>query len=322
MTRSDHFDGRKFFNPRISGDKTLGDLFRWMTSGLRKKWPKHVENQYKPRLPTEIPAGEAALTFINHSTFLVQFPGMNLLTDPVFSERASPFSWVGPKRVRAPGLPFEDLPPIQVVLVSHNHYDHMDMPSLKKLAARFDPLFITPLNNGRFLSRHGIRKVLELDWWQSHNFDATTSIIATPAQHFSSRTPFDRNRALWSGFVIQRDQTRVYFAGDSGYERHFKEIRQKLGPLDVALLPIGAYEPRWFMQSVHLNPEEAVKAHLDLGSPQTIAMHFGTFQLTDEGIDEPLQALEKSLQAHEVNPGRFKILEFGETFISRKRDRE
>jgi L-ascorbate metabolism protein UlaG (beta-lactamase superfamily) len=318
MTRSDHFDGRKFFNPRISGDKTLGDLYRWMTSGQRKKWPKHVENRFKRRLPAEIPDDETAITFVNHSTFLIQFAGLNLLTDPVFSERASPVSWAGPKRVRAPGVPFADLPPIHIVLVSHNHYDHMDMPSLKKLAARFDPLFITPLNNGRILRRHGIRKVIELDWWQSHKFDGSTSITATPAQHFSSRSPFDRNRALWSGFLIQRDQLHVYFVGDSSYERHFKEIREKLGPPNVALLPIGAYEPRWFMQSVHLNPEEAVQAHLDLGSPQTIAMHFGTFQLTDEGIDEPLQALEQSLQAHQVNPDRFKALEFGETLIWRK----
>ncbi|EEF58710.1 MBL fold metallo-hydrolase [Pedosphaera parvula] len=312
---SDHFDGKKFFNPRVSGDKTLGDLFRWMTSGQRKKWPLHIENTFQPRLPASLAPDESALTFINHSTFLIQFSGLNILTDPIFSERASPVRWAGPKRVRAPGINFLALPQIHLVLVSHNHYDHMDVLTLRKLAKTFNPMFITPLGNGRILKRNGIHNFIELDWWQSHHFGSAARIISTPTQHFSSRTAFDRNRALWSGFAIQNHNMTVHFAGDSGYERHFKEIAERLGKIDVALLPIGAYEPRWFMQSVHMNPDEAVQAHLDLGARQSIGMHFGTFQLTDEGIDEPLVALRSALKSKAVDAEKFRTLDFGETIL-------
>lgn len=313
--KSDHFDGQKFFNPRISGDKTLGDLYRWMTSGQRKQWPDHVENTFQPRLPAALESDEVALTFINHSTFLIQFQGLNILTDPVFSDRASPVQWAGPKRVRAPGLPYSSLPKIHLVLVSHNHYDHMDVITLRKLEKEFDPLFITCLGNSRILKRNGIHNVIELDWWQSYQLDDTTRIIATPSQHFSSRTPFDRNRALWSGFVIQQKNLNIYFAGDSGYERHFKQIREKFGTIDLALLPIGAYQPRWFMKSVHMDPEEAVQAHCDLAARQSIGMHFGTFQLTDEAINEPLEALQMALKSRGLIAERFRTLEFGETFL-------
>ncbi|MDB6125818.1 MAG: hypothetical protein JWQ71_4811 [Pedosphaera sp.] len=318
MTKTDHFDGRKFFNPRVSGNKGLGELLRWMTSGQRKKWPVHVENKFQPHLPTTLDTNEAAITFINHSSFLIQFPGLNVLTDPVFSKRASPVSWAGPKRVRAPGIPFSSLPPIQLVLVSHNHYDHMDVRTLRKLVKQFNPLFITPVGNGHILHRNGIRNVIELDWWQSHSLDGDTTITATPAQHFSSRTPFDRNRALWSGFLLQRNKIKIYFAGDSGYEQHFKEVKEKVGIIDVAFLPIGAYEPRWFMKDIHLNPQEAVQAYLDLGTPQGIGMHFGTFHLTDEGIDEPQQALAEALRVNGIDTHHFRTLEFGETFILRR----
>lgn len=315
VNQSDHFDGNKFFNPRISGDKSLGDLLRWITSGQRTKWPSWVENKGQPNLSIPLQSDQAAVTFINQSSFLIQFRGCNLLTDPVFSQRASPVSWAGPKRVRAPGITLTDLPVIQVALVSHNHYDHMDMPTLKILAEKFDPIFITPLGNGRSLRRNGIKRVVELDWWQSHQVNEETRVTATPAQHFSSRSLFDRDRALWAGFVIEHGRTKIYFAGDSGYEKHFKEIPRRLGPIDLAMLPIGAYEPRWFMQPVHMNPEEAVQAHLDVASRQSLAMHFGTFHLTNEGIDEPVKALRESLQSKHVDPEKFKVLEFGETMI-------
>ena len=214
--------------------------------------------------------------------------------------------------MRPPAVRFDDLPPISLVLLSHNHYDHCDLPTLRRLAERFDPLVVTPLGNGPLVRSAGIRLIEEIDWWQ----DARTSavpITMTPAQHFSARGPFDRNRALWAGFVLAIDGARIYFAGDTAYGGFFTDIRARLGPIDLALLPIGAYEPRWFMQAVHMNPAEAVHAHLDLGSPPSIGMHFGTIQLTTEGIDEPLGALEHARREKEIAPSAFRTLDFGES---------
>ena len=231
----------------------------------------------------------------------------------MYSRRAGPLNVLGPGRVRQPAVPFEALPPISTVLLSHNHYDHCDTPTLRRLAQRFDPLVVAPLGNGALVRSCGIRHVEELDWWQQ----ATTSampVTLTPAQHFSARGPFDRNRALWGGFMLRAGGARMFFAGDTGYADLFRDIRQRLGPIDLALLPIGAYEPRWFMQVVHMNPAEAVQAHLDLESPLSLGMHFGTFQLTTEGIDEPLRALNDACRTRNVPRAQFRTLDFGESF--------
>ncbi len=236
----------------------------------------------------------------------------NILTDPMYSQRDGPFGVLGPRRVRQPGVRFADLPPIAMVLLSHNHYDHCDLRTLRMLAKRDNPLVVTPLGNLPLVRSAGIRRVEEHDWWQP----ATTSplpITLTPARHFSARTPFDRNRALWAGFTIEVGSARLFFAGDSAYAPLFRDIRRRLGPIDLALLPIGAYEPRWFMQAVHMNPAEAVQAHLDLEAAESIGMHFGTFQLTSEGIDEPLRALEEACRARSVAPSAFRALGFGES---------
>jgi len=201
---------------------------------------------------------------------------------------------------------------VSTVLLSHNHYDHCDLPTLRKLAARFDPLVITPLGNGRLVRSAGIRRVEELDWWHQTTTDAGTFTI-TPAQHFSARTPFDRNRALWGGFLFDRPDIRIYFAGDTAYATFFADIRERFGPIDLALLPIGAYEPRWFMQAVHMNPAEAVQAHVDLEATQSIGMHFGTIQLTTEGIDEPATALDAACRLKDIPRSRFRTLDFGES---------
>jgi L-ascorbate metabolism protein UlaG (beta-lactamase superfamily) len=230
----------------------------------------------------------------------------------MYARRAGPWNMVGPRRVRQPAVLFDDLPPISTVLLSHNHYDHCDLRTLARLAKRFDPCVVTPLGNAALVRSTGIRRVEELDWWQ----EATTTalpITVTPAQHFSARSPFDRNRALWGGFMLVAGGLRVYFAGDTGYASLFRDVRQRLGPIDVALLPIGAYEPRWFMQPIHMNPAEAVQAHLDLEAAESIGMHFGTFQLTIEGIDAPLRALEEARRARNVSPARFWTLQFGES---------
>jgi L-ascorbate metabolism protein UlaG (beta-lactamase superfamily) len=230
----------------------------------------------------------------------------------MYSRRAGPLNLVGPRRVRPPAVRFDDLPPIATVLLSHNHYDHCDLPTLRRLAERFDPLVVTPLGNRSLVRSARVRRVEELDWWQASTTSAF-SVTLTPAQHFSARSPLDRNRALWGGFVLTTGDRRIFFAGDSGYAPFFRDIGQRLGPIDLALLPIGAYEPRWFMQPIHMNPAEAVQAHVDLQASESVAMHFGTFQLTTEGIDEPLQALAHALRARNIPSSQFRALEFGES---------
>jgi L-ascorbate metabolism protein UlaG (beta-lactamase superfamily) len=276
----------------------------------RIPWPAHVDEA--PQRPPGLDGAAAVITFIGHSTFLIQASAGNILTDAMYSRRAGPLNVFGPRRVRQPAVPFDDLPPIATVLLSHNHYDHCDLRTLGMLAERFDPLVVTPLGNGALVRSAGIRRVEELDWWQA----AKTSVLPitlTPAQHFSARGPLDRNLALWGGFTLMADGARIFFAGDTAYAHFFRDVRQRLGPIHLALLPIGAYEPRWFMQIVHMNPAEAVQAHLDLEACESVAMHFGTFQLTSEGIDDPLRALEAACRAKDIPPSRFRTLRFGES---------
>lgn len=276
----------------------------------RAPWPAHVP--VEPRRPQTPGPNDVIVTFIGHATVLIQTHNGALITDPIYSSRASSVTFAGPRRVRAPGITFDDLPEIAGVLLSHNHYDHCDLRTLRALDRRFHPQGVTPLNNGRFLRSAGVRRVTELDWWEATAI-AALSITLTPAQHFSARTLFDRNRALWGGFLVQGAGRRIFFAGDSGYGPHFREIRVRLGPIDLAILPIGAYEPRWFMKDIHMNPAEAVQAHLDLEARQSIAMHFGTFQLTPEAIDDPVIALGSALGARRVPTGQFRTLEVGDS---------
>ena len=315
---SDHCDGQHFFNPRLDADpaasppeRGLAQVLRWRLQGARAVWPQQVAADTFAPPPTIVAADTAAISFINHASFLIRLPGAVVLTDPIFSERCSPVAWAGPRRVRPPGIALTDLPRPDVVLLSHNHYDHMDLPSLRALQRRHAPAFVTMLGNGRHLAALGIT-AHELDWWQAVTIGAL-QITATPARHFSARTPFDRNRCLWGGFMLRVTAGQVLFAGDSGTGPHWQAIRSRLGPSDVALLPIGAYEPRWFMAPVHMNPAEAVQAHLALGARQAVGMHFGTFQLTDEAIDAPLDALAAAQLAARLPPGAFVTLGFGET---------
>jgi L-ascorbate metabolism protein UlaG (beta-lactamase superfamily) len=261
--------------------------------------------------------GEIAITFINHVTYLLQFQGLNVLTDPVYSERASPVQWTGPRRVRAPGVAFEDLPRIDVVLVSHNHYDHLDLGTLARLEHHHAPLVLTGLGNRAFLEEHGLRRVREFDWWDGMRHEVAVYTY-TPAQHWSGRGVAGRSRTLWGGFVIEAGGCRLFFAGDTGYWRHFRDLRRRFGIMDVAMLPIGAYEPRWFMRDQHMDPDEAVRAHLDLGARLSIGTHYGCFQLTDEGIDDPLRELAAARRKHAVAEDRFRALETGETLVYRR----
>jgi L-ascorbate metabolism protein UlaG (beta-lactamase superfamily) len=311
---SDHFDGERFFNPGARGGRSFGDFIRWQRTRQRTQWPEWVVNQASPAPPTDLRVGEVGLTFINHITFLLQFRGLNILTDPVYSQRVSPFRSIGPKRVRDPGLAFDKLPPIQLVLVSHNHYDHLDVETLLRLQAVHSPRIVTSLGNRAFLAEFGIDAVDELDWWQSVEA-AGAHVTFTPAQHWSSRRPRNRNRTLWGGFVVNADGRQVYFAGDTGYGTHFRAVRERVGSVDLALLPIGAYEPRWFMRDQHMNPDDAVRAHLDLQAETSVGTHFGCFQLTDEGIDDPPRALAVARDHYAVAPEHFVVLETGETRV-------
>ena len=310
---SDHFDGARFTNPGETAGQPWRLLPRLLAEQLRwDRWPA------MPPIPTRRPAprgdAAAAITFIGHSTFLIQTAAGNVLTDPVYSSHAGPFGRLGPKRHRAPAVAFENLPRVSVIVLSHNHYDHCDLPTLRRLAERDDPLVVTALGNARVLRRLGFSRIEELDWWE-RSTSSDIPIAATPARHFSSRTALDRNRALWCGFMIGAAGLQIYFAGDSAYTALFREIPERLGRVDLGLIPIGAYEPRWFMNVVHMNPAEAVRAHSDVKAARSIGMHFGTFQLTAEAIDAPLDGLKAASNAAGLYAGEFTTLGFGETLM-------
>ncbi len=309
---SDHYDGRHFTNGNgVEAGQSFAKVPRMMLS-RRTAWPKHVDTP--TRAPESRGAASAAITFVGHSTFLIQTAAGNIITDPVYSRYAGPFGRLGPRRVREPAVRFEDLPPISTVLLSHAHYDHCDLPTLRRLVERFDPLVVTALGNGDLLERVGARKVEEIDWWEAEK-SSPFSVTATPARHFSARTGFDKNKRLWCGFTFNAGPRRIYFAGDTAYGGFFKEIPARIGPIDLALIPIGAYEPRWFMQVVHMNPAESAQAHLEVAARQSIGMHFGTFQLTTEGIDEPVERLREACEARGISSEAFRALGFGESFL-------
>lgn len=298
---SPHFDGKKFSNQDGFEAKGLLSVFKWILNRDNGPWTKRYEvaSSVKPveRSPSLI------ITFINHSTFLIQWNNLNILTDPIWSERCSPFSFAGPQRMQPPGISFSDLPPIDLVLISHNHYDHLDLPTVKDLHKKFKPRFIVPLGVEAFLKQHGITHTVELDWWQK-TFNGV-SVKALPAQHFSGRGMFDRDKTLWAGYLISHENQKVYFAGDSGYGPFFKEIGQKEGPIDVSILPIGAYLPEWFMSPIHISPAQAVQVHQDVRSRQSIAMHFGTFPLADEGQGKAEEALILALDSMQIDQQHF-----------------
>lgn len=306
-TKSDHFNGETFTNPDNIRAKGLPAVLKWMIKRDQGPWTKNYETTLGSK-PVES-SQDLRITFINHSTFLIQWNDLNILTDPIWSERCSPFSFVGPSRMRPPGIRFEDLPPIDIVLLSHNHYDHLDLPTIKNIETKHHSLFVTPLGVGAFLKKETVKNVLEMDWWD--DADSGIKIKAVPAQHFSGRGMFDRDKTLWSGYVLEFNDKRLYFAGDSGYGAFFKEIGEKAGPMDVALIPIGAYLPKWFMSPVHISPEEAVQVHQDVKSKQSIAMHFGTFPLADEGQGKAEEDLILALDSMKISQKEFIIPDEG-----------
>jgi L-ascorbate metabolism protein UlaG (beta-lactamase superfamily) len=314
---SDHCDGHRFFNPKRPGVRGFTDLLRWKLSSTPAVWPQSVE--VTPRPPAPLPAGEAlGAQWINHATFLLQTTAGTVLTDPVYSERVSPVGWAGPRRVHVPGIAFNDLPRIDVVVLSHDHYDHCDLATLERLNTAHAPLAVTLLGNGSLLRSAGFTpdRIVELDWWSQHTTANGLSIQATPARHWSNRATGPRNGRLWGGFFLKAGNRTAHFAGDTGYDDEmFAAIRQRCGAPDLAMIPIGAYEPRWFMAEQHCNPEEAVKIHLELGAKRSIGMHWGTFQLTDEAREAPLTALTAALTAAKLPPASFRAIDPGETIV-------
>ena len=311
MPATDHFDGNRFFNPHAPHGKTSSDIQRWRRERQKAAWPKRVVDPVLPP-PGLAAADRISVTFIGHSTFLVQAGGIRILFDPIWSERCSPIWFVGPRRVRSPGQRLDALPGVDLLLVSHNHYDHMDLRTLRQVRKRWSPVAATGLDNARHLAKAGIRSAVELDWWESAEL-AGARVTYVPAQHFSARGLYDRNVSLWGGFVVEAGGTVIYFAGDSGYSPYFAEIGRRFPRIDLALLPIGAYEPRWFMRQHHVDPEEAVRAHLDLGARRSIGMHFGTFQLTDEAIGAPVLGLREARARAGIPEDDFDVQAFGET---------
>lgn len=310
---SDHFDGRRYFNPWGAPPRSFRDVLRWKLTGHPEPWPRSVGDAPAPPLP-ELGGGGMSATFLGHATILLRLPGLTVLTDPIFSKRASPFSFVGPARVRPAAFDADALPRLDAVLVSHNHYDHMDLPTLKALARRGAETVLTPVGNGRWLKAAGFARVIELDWWESVEIGGGR-VTLTPAQHWSSRSPFDRNKALWGGFRLDAGERSAFFPGDTGYGPHFVMIRERCGPVDLAVLPIGAYEPRWFMAPAHMDPFDAVKAHGDLGASASAAMHWGSFRLTDEGIEAPVRRLEEARREAGVEDESFRVLAHGESWV-------
>jgi L-ascorbate metabolism protein UlaG (beta-lactamase superfamily) len=302
-----HFDGKRFYNPNAPQAPGLLDVLRWKLTTRPEPSPRFISDVEQSIPPRRVEDSGLRATLVNHSTVLLQQRGSNILTDPIWSERASPQSWIGPRRRRKQGVSWEDLPCIDAVLISHNHYDHLDLPTLHRLAAGGHAGFIVPVGVGRLLRSENIGPAHELDWGESFSFPAFT-IHCVPAVHFSSRRFYDRNTTLWCGYLIESQERLVYFAGDTAFGTHFSRIREKFGSPNMALLPIGAYEPRWFMSRTHMDPDEAVRAHEILDAKMSIAIHHGTFQLTDEWLDAPKKQLV-ALAQHEpflvLNNGQF-----------------
>ena len=279
--------------------------------------PAHVQSGFaQPRAA----AGALSATWIGHSTVLLQVGALNVLTDPMWSARASPVQWAGPHRLTTPGVALDALPPIDVVLLSHNHYDHLDAASVRAIARRHPTArWLTPLGVARYVRRWGARAVTELDWWGTVDADGVR-VACVPAQHASGRTPFDRMLTLWCGWTLRAGTHSIYFAGDTAYHPEFCEIGRRYGPFDVCVLPIGAYEPRWFMRPVHVNPEEAVRAYVDIARahpmvppPIALGVHWGTFSLADEPVDEPPRRAAEVWRAAGLRQDNLWILSLGET---------
>ena len=315
---SDHFDGTFFYNPEPSVLYKSSNLLQWLRDRHKKgEYPTVAQNTHQPELAATVDGADWEVTLVNHSTLLIRTAGLNILTDPVWSDYTSPVQGFGPKRYRPAGIAWEKLPKIDICLISHDHYDHYDTDTVKRLAAEHNPLFIVPLGLGGLVKHHcgESTRVIEADWWQCVQH-GELSITLTPAKHWSNRyrKTYTRNRSLWCGFHLESPGgPAIYYVGDSAKSNCFQQVRQRLGAPDIALIPIGAYKPDW-IRNGHISPAEAVEAFQHLQPRQAIACHFGTWQLANEGYQETLDDLRHALDAANIPAGRFIAPENGQTF--------
>lgn len=313
--RSDHFDGRAFENLEPFPDKSLGSVLRWKLTSTKSPWAAWIDEPPGPKPVGRVTDGSIRVTWINHASVLVQLDGINIITDPSYSDRASPFSWIGPRRHRGPGIAFDDLPPIDLVVVSHNHYDHMDVPTLQRLQARDAAPVLVGLGNTAYLAARDVTGARDMDWWDSTTV-GDVRVTAAPSQHWSARFRDDRRLTLWAAYMIEGPSGRVYFGGDTGYGRHFALTKERLGAPDVALLPIGAFMPVWFMQKAHMAPAAAVQASRDLGAGMAMPIHYGTWQLGDDGDAEPEAELRTALAADTAQQRVWRVARHGHPEIA------
>ena len=308
---TDHFDGTRFHQPEPI---TIGlrDWLRRTFTSHRGHWGGFVDTPPGPAPPRQVSNGRLRVTFVNHATVLIQMDGVNILTDPMWSKRSVPI--VGKRRRRPPGIRFDELPHIDAVLVSHDHHDHMDLPTLRRLAPRDAPRVYVGLGNAGFLQRKGVAGGRDLDWWQSEQIAPGVTVTAVPARHISGRGPFDQDRTLWCGFVVEGPSGSVYFAGDTGWGSHFEQIGKRFPNLRLALLPIGGFKPLYYMREQHLGPEDALRAHRALRAATTVPIHFGTFPDGDDGQTEALETLRAALAADPDLAPRVVILDNGQSF--------
>lgn len=314
MNPSPNFRHGQFQNRYTHDKHGLGQFLKWLPDYLKTRNQAIRFPMAKPDSAFLKANREAStITWIGHSSFLVQMGGINIVTDPHLTQRASPLSFAGPKRMVPPAMDFADLPSLDLALISHNHYDHLDDVTVQRLAREHSRLhFVVPLGLKDWFSSRGITNVTELDWWQDTRI-GNSKITAVPVQHFSGRGATDRNQTLWCGLLAEIAGRKIFFTGDTGYSKDFVEIGERFGPIDLAMIPIGAYQPRWFMSAMHVEPEEAVRIHLDLQSLQSVAMHWGTFQLTEEPLDQPPQKLAQALAKKSVPVEKFWVFRHGET---------
>jgi L-ascorbate metabolism protein UlaG (beta-lactamase superfamily) len=318
---SDHFDGERFFDPNGEPPRSRRELLRWFVDrnwrGTKAKWPAWAPSPYADHPPERVEGAGFRVSYVGHASWLIQTAGLNMLLDPVWSKRASPFRFVVPKRVNDPGIAFADLPPIDVVLVSHGHYDHLDLATLSRIAAAHRARVLTPLGNDTIMHNGDPAIAAEAyDWDERVAISAEVAVTLAPTRHWSARNLSDRNMSLWASFVIETPGGRIYCVADSAYGdgSHFRRARERHGEFKLAILPIGAYEPRWFMRDQHINPAEAVQAFIDCGAERALGHHYGTFQLTDEAIDAPPLALADALKRAGIPPERFRALRPGQAW--------
>jgi len=312
---SDHFDGERFFNPGKPENKPFSKVLKWYATRDRQPWPAFSHLPFTDKPPQRVEGNGLRIGFVGHVTLLIQTQALNILTDPVWSDRTSPFAWIGPKRVHPPGIRFDDLPPIDAVLISHNHYDHLDFDTLARLWQRDRPRFIVPLGNEALIRDRLAEAQIEVrDWGGQVVVTPELTVHLEPMHHWSARSPWDRNRALWAAFVLVTPGGTIYFVGDSGYGGgdNFRAVAAKHGPFRLVVLPIGSYEPRWFMADNHMNPEEAVRAWNELGRPPMLPTHYQMFRLADCGYETPLVDLQTAMRAATVPEGRIRPLRAGE----------